>query len=82
MSKNEIKKRKKKKDYEGFELLDSRGKKKKKSLDLYIWFSLRSQKYKKMIKNSYINFWLIAKFGQIFLGMIVTFATLAIDKNS
>jgi hypothetical protein len=52
----------KQKDYEGFELLDSRGKKKK-SLYLYIWFSLRSQKYIKMIKNSYINFWLIAKFG-------------------
>ncbi len=35
----------------------------KKSPDSYTWFSLRSQKYRRMINDLHFDFWFISRFG-------------------
>jgi hypothetical protein len=44
-----------------------------KSPYLYLWFSVHSQKYKKMIKDLYLSSDLLPDFGYIFLWMVAIF---------
>jgi hypothetical protein len=65
-------------DFGGFQLPKMR-----KSSDFYTWFSVCSQKYRRMITDSYC----MSRFWLIFLWIIVTFSVcmiphLATNKNS
>lgn len=73
--KSEIKKLKirKRTNFGGF-FCRQKWKKKYQSPDSNTWFSLCSQKYRMMIKDSFINFWFIARFGYIFVRTITTLA--------